>query len=264
MRKHTPKATFIPVIGLLTFTSILFLVFYSVGWASKKSYFFKIKEIIINGNDGAEIGFDYLKGRNILTIDLDKEEDFALRIYPVCKTIKLIKILPNRIFVDSVIRKPVAYLRLYKYFYVDEDGILFEAPLGLEQFELPVIFGLDSKIFGPKKGQKYEIKELLTALKIIKNIKKNIVLSNVKIKKVDASDISGISVFLTLSSAPTSDVAAKVVEPMDVLEVRFGQGYINEKVDILGNLFVQGRNDLANIKYIDLRFNDPVIKFKEL
>jgi hypothetical protein len=58
-------------------------------------------------------------------------------------------------------------------------------------------------------------------------------------------------------------LGGKATEPMDVLEVRFGQGYINEKVDILGNLFVQARNDLANIKYIDLRFNDPVIKFKE-
>ncbi len=263
MKKHTPKATFIPIIGLLTFTVILFAIFYSVGWASKKSDFFKIKEIIINSNNGAKIGFDYLKGRDIFTIDLEKEEDLALRIYPVCKTVKLIKVLPNRIFADFVIRKPIAYVRLYKYFHVDEDGILFEAPLGLEQFDLPVILGLDAKIFGPKKGQRCEVKELTAALKIIKNIRKNTAFSNLIIKKVDAADMGSISVFLVLPSATVNDAGGKVTEPLEVLEVKFGQGYINEKIDILGNLFVQGRNNLDNIKYIDLRFNDPVIKFKE-
>jgi len=263
MRKRAPKATFIPIIGLLTFTGILFVFFYSVGWASKRNNFFKIKEIIVNSGDGAGIGFDYLKGKDIFAIDLDKEEQLALRIYPVCKTVKLIKILPDRIFADFVIRKPIAYVRLYKYFHVDEDGILFEAPLGAEQFDLPVISGLDAKIFGPKKGQRCEVKELTAALKIIKNIKKNAALKNLTMKKVDAADMGSISVFLTLPPVAKNETADKMTAPGDVLEVKFGQGYINEKVDILGNLFFQGRNNLDNIEYIDLRFNDPVIKFKE-
>lgn len=296
MRKHKPKAIFIPVIGLAAFAGILFVIFYSVEWAAKKSDFFKIKEIIINSNDGAKIGLDYLKGRDIFTLNLKEEKDSALRIYPVCKTIKLIKILPNRIFVDFVIRKPIAYVRLYKYFYVDEDGMLFDISLGLGQFdgsassldfardnpervkrvegatinpersrriELPVILGLDARIFGPKSGQRYEVKELSAALEIIKDIKRNTILSNLIIKKVDAADLGNISVFLTLPSAAVNDAVDKITEFSDILEVKFGQGYINEKVDILGNLFVQGRNDLGDIKYIDLRFNDPVIKFKE-
>lgn len=263
MRRHTPKATFIPIIGLFIFAGILFVIFYSIGWAAKKSDFFKVKEIIINGNDGAKINLDYLKGRGIFSIDLEKEEDAALRIYPVCKAIKLIKILPNRVFADFVMRKPLAYVRLYKYFYVDEDGILFDAPLAPEQFELPVISGLEAKIFGPKKGQRCQIKELNAALKIIKAIKNNVVLNKLIIKKVDAADLASVSIFLTLFSATENQAADKTAEAADILEVKFGQGYINEKADILGNLFVQGKNDLRNIKYIDLRFNDPVIKFKE-
>ncbi len=287
MRKHKSKVSFIPVIGLVIFGGILFVIFYSAGWFAKKSDFFKIREIIINGNEGGNIALDYLKGRNIFTIDLKKEECLALRMYPVCKTIKLIKILPSRIFADSVIRKPIAYVKLYKYFYVDEDCMLFDSPVGLEQFDgsteftlskvegltinpqrgrridLPVILGLDAKIFGPKKERKYDVKELTAALKIIKRIKNNVMLKDLVIKKIDAADLVNMSVFLFLSLPSANEAIDKTVLPLDLLEVKIGQEYIDEKVDIFGNLFAQSRNDFGNIKYIDLRFKDPVIKFKE-
>lgn len=263
MKKRKPKAIFVPIIGLLIFAIILFVIFYFAESAIKKSDFFKINEIIINGNDGANLSFDYLKGRNIFAIDLKKEEYLAMRLYPISKAIKLIKILPNRIFVDFVIRRPIAYVKLYRNFYVDEEGILFEAPLGVELFELPVISGLEAKIFGPKKGQKYDIKELTTALKIIKIIKNNAALKDLTIKKVDAADLVNMSVFLLLPFPPVNEAVDKKNAPLGALEVKFGQEYINEKIDILGNLCVQGRKDLGNIQYIDLRFKDPVIKFKD-
>lgn len=279
MRKHKSKVSFIPVIGLVIFGSILFVTFYSAEWVAKKSDFFKIKEIVINGNDGGKIAFDYLKGRNIFTIDLNEEECFALRMYPVCKTIKLIKILPHRIFVDSVIREPIAYVKLYRYFYVDEDGILFDSSVGLEQYDslaslpinpergrridLPVILGLEAKIFGPKKGQKYAVKELTAALKIIKRIKNNAMLKDLVITKIDAVDLMNMSVFLFLPLSSAIEAMEKAALPLNLLEVKIGQEYIDEKVDIFGNLFAQSRNDFGNIKYIDLRFKDPVIKFKE-
>jgi len=263
MRKHKSKVSFIPVIGPVIFSGILFAIFYSAGWVAKKSDFFKIREIIVNGNDGGRITLEYLKGRNIFAIDLNKEEALALRMYPVCKTIKLIKILPGRLFVDAVIRKPIAYVKLYKYFYVDEDCMLFDSPLGLEQFDLPVILGLDAKIFGPKKGQKYDIKELTAALKIIKRIKKNPALKDLFVKKIDAADLANMSIFLSLPLVLPNETMDKTALPADLLEVKIGQEYVDEKVDIFGNLFAQSRNDFGNIKYIDLRFKDPVIKFKE-
>lgn len=262
MKKRKPKTIFASITGLLIFAVILFVIFYSAELVIKKSAFFKISEIIINGNNDAKISFDYLKGRNIFAIDLKKEEYAALRLYPVSNAVKLIKILPNRIFVDFAIRRPVAYVKLYRNFYVDEEGVLFEAPSGVELLELPVISGLDGKIFGPKKGQKYNVKELTSALKIIKIIKNNAALRDLTIKKIDAADSANMSVFLFLPFTTVNAVDKKNAF-LGALEVKFGQAYIDEKIDILGNLCVQGRKDLGNIKYIDLRFKDPVIKFKE-
>jgi hypothetical protein len=46
----------------------------------------------------------------------------------------------------------------------------------------------------------------------------------------------------------------------EALEVKIGWDNIKEKMDILGNLIAASGTDLANFKYIDLKFKDPVIK----
>jgi hypothetical protein len=42
--------------------------------------------------------------------------------------------------------------------------------------------------------------------------------------------------------------------------VRIGEGSIKQKMMILGGLLIQAEKGLQNIKYIDLRFKEPVIK----
>jgi hypothetical protein len=62
---------------------------------------------------------------------------------------------------------------------------------------------------------------------------------------------------------PTSDYAKEQAQAVqEVLEVKIGQGDISDKMRVLGELFIQLKKDLSNIKYIDLRFKEPVIKFK--
>jgi hypothetical protein len=43
-------------------------------------------------------------------------------------------------------------------------------------------------------------------------------------------------------------------------EVRTGANNIRQKMMILGGLVIQARKEWANIKYIDLRFKEPLIK----
>jgi len=46
------------------------------------------------------------------------------------------------------------------------------------------------------------------------------------------------------------------------LEVRIGSGKIDNSLQILSSLLRQVGNGVSNIDYIDLRFKDPVIRFK--
>jgi len=131
-------------------------------------------------------------------------------------------------------------------------------PKGLEETELPVIVGLETKISQAKSGKRYNIKELALALDIIKEFKVNNTLQKYEIKRIDVANLANVSLFLELLDYPKG-LATTVP---GILEVKMGQDGASDKIRVLGDLFNQLNNDLTNIKYIDLRFKEPVIKFK--
>jgi hypothetical protein len=50
---------------------------------------------------------------------------------------------------------------------------------------------------------------------------------------------------------------------LEGLEVRIGTDNIKNKMMMLAGIFLQSKNDILNIKYVDLRFKDPVIKLRD-
>jgi len=288
MKKPGSNLFLKPLIGLAVFLFIVLFFIRFLETLAKRSNLFKIKAVIVRENNeikgsfgrnsksfqDASADLSYLVGRNIFSVDLLKEEWAIAQIYPEYKKIRLVRILPDRLFVDFIKRRPIAYLKLYRYFYIDEDGVLFNVPTGLlpagllsagapRQWDLPVILGLEKKIFGPKPGLKYDIRELITAVNIIKAMRSNAALKQLQINLIDAGDRNEIS-FLIRIPPETQGYPNNSQSPVpNNLEVKIGDGYINDKINILSSLFVQEKKDYVNIKYIDLRFKEPVIKFKE-
>jgi hypothetical protein len=129
--------------------------------------------------------------------------------------------------------------------------------------DLPLIGGLETKIFGPKAGKKYSnIKELSFAVNTLKAFRFNRVLRFYKIKKIDVANLDNASVLvqLPIKEAPAG---AKAPEVPAWIEIKLGEAGIKDKVGVLATLLLQAKNDLPKIKYIDLRFKDPIIKLKE-
>jgi cell division septal protein FtsQ len=236
----------------VTLALILVLVFVS-GYLLqliKNLDYFKVKDIIVS-KEGF-IDLSYLKGHNIFAIDLQRESRYISGQHPDYKYIRLIRVLPDRLFVEFIKRKPVAWIKLYRYFCVDEDSMLFDVSSRSETQDLPVILGLETKIFGPKSGVKYHSEELDLALDIIKEFRRSRVLRYFKLRQLDVAKPANVSLFLLVP------VARQAVQPG--LEVKIGQGQLKDNLVILGALLVQLKNDWHNIKYIDLRFKEPVIK----
>ena len=149
-------------------------------------------------------------------------------------------------------RKPVALIKLYRYFAIDETGAIFYIQgEQLPELDLPVITGLETRLFGPKPGVRYNIKELNLALEILREAKRTHILKYYKIRKVDVSNAANSSIFIPIAQNITND-----------LEVKFGSNDITNKMAILAGLIINGKNDISGIKYIDLRFNEPVIKLQ--
>jgi hypothetical protein len=111
---------------------------------------------------------------------------------------QFLKILPYCLIVDFVKRKPVAIAKFYKNYVVDGEGFFFTPAGSIEEAELPVIYGLETKIFGPKPGVKYKRPEIDLALSIIKEFNANRSLRHFTLKRVDVAGTQNASIFILL------------------------------------------------------------------
>lgn len=227
----------------------------------KNSDYFRIKEVLTNEENIADLS--YLKGENIFALDLNKESKYILGHYSSYSNVRLVRILPNRIYALFIKRKPLALVKLYRVFSVDQDMVLFEAPKDLADSQLPVITGLDTKIFGPKIGARYNIKELVFALNTLKAFRFNRVLRFYKVKRIDASNVNNASVFVESGFKQVAFTKPGKQELSGWIEIKLGDNWLKDKVGILAMILTEGKNDLPNINYIDLRFNEPLIKLKD-
>lgn len=190
-------------------------------------------------------------GRNIFSIDLHKESEHIAGYSPESLRVSLVRLFPDRIFVNFVQREPVALVSLYRYFAVDESGVLFELPVNYEKENLIVISGLTSKITKVIPGRRLESKELDLALAVIKEIKRYPNLNSLQIKRIDIEGSDYITMLIS------------VKEEQKILEVRISRGNILEKIAVMSGLIAQRKNNLKDVRYIDLRFNEPVINIKD-
>ena len=219
---------------------------------------FNIREITVK--QGAAIDLAYLKGKNIFSVDLERESMYTWRRYPLYKKIRLIRVLPDRIYVDFVKRQPVALVKLNaKYFSVDDEVMFFDAKLILNPTDpawqsLPVILGLGPKIPNPKSACKYYVPELDFGLKILREAEKNKGFKDYRIISLDLAGQDSAIIFLTLPSIANAGI----------VEVKLGKENIISRLRILEGLLYQFKKDWNSIKYIDLRFKEPAIKFHDM
>jgi len=224
------------------------------------SDYFTVKQVVVR-NSG--VSFDYLKGKNIFTLNLRNESWRALIGCPDCRKVRFARIFPNCVFVDFLKRQPVALVKFYKYFSMDDQGIFFYPSGSAEELTLPVIYGLETKIFGPKPGVRYNRPEINLGLSIIREFRGNKVFRGLTIKRIDLGNTENAGFFVLLPrQVPDFSRASPKAEWLG-FEVRIGENNIKEKMIILSGLMIQSAKELPNIKYIDLRFKEPVIKFQQ-
>lgn len=244
MKKRKTKIPVKKIIIILILFSIVYLFFRSLSIFLWSSEYFNIETFMVNDKN---IDLSYLKDRNIFLIDLKKEAERLSSKYPGYYKIKIIRRLPNCLKVDLQKREAIAYVRLYRYFAVDEEAVLFSmgSDTGLDP-NLPIIGGLETKIFSPRSGIRYNgINELLFSLSLIAEAEKLKTLKNYRINKIEASSLDKFAFYI-----------------LDNVEIKIGERNVNYKLRLLNSMLAHLGEDLARIQYIDLRFKEPVIKYR--
>jgi cell division septal protein FtsQ len=235
---------------LKRFLIILFLasivIFTSVAYIrhlTKISDIFFIREVFVQGEDA--LNASYFIGKNIFSFSPKEGSRYLAQMFPEYKVIRLIRILPNALFIDFLKRKPVAIVMLSRNFYLDNTSTIFESNEPVFDLGLVLIKGLGKKVFAPSSGKHYNIPELNMALAVLKEINSYGNLKGYRMKEL---------------SFVNSSEALIIFE--EGLEVRLGEEGLKDKIKLLAGLLKQTPGGISAIKYIDLRFQETVVKFK--
>ena len=190
----------------------------------------------------------YFDGQNIFKVNLMKEAKELSKLNPDYQRVVLRRELPNRIIIDFTPRKAVAGIKLSKYFNLDKNGVLFYPEDEKDDnSQLPLIIGLKSKISQPRPGVKCRDNSLIKALEFVDNLNNDQELKNrIKIKEINLANVNDI--FLVTKTGCKINLGSTKSLDKDLL--------------ILKRVISEVNSDLTNIEYINLRFKEPVIKYK--
>jgi cell division septal protein FtsQ len=245
-QRHRPP---VGILSTVVFVFVLFAIAAAAVHSLKKLSFFKVKDVTIR--EGSSIRQDrddelqYLVGKNIFSLDLKKHAQFIQAMYPAYRTARLIRFLPDQMCLDLMKRTALACIDSNPRLYIDDHMIFFESVDPVIGKGLPVIVGLDGVNKSLRPGTRATNAGVLFAVRVIQQAKKNKTLQGYAIERIFMHDASNASLYLP-----------------GPLEVRIGQDKLDDSLQILGSLLNQVGNGVSNIEYIDLRFKDPVIRFK--
>lgn len=237
---------------LPVFIFLLTGCFYAV-FALGKTGFFTVREIKVK--DNRQIELPGLAGRNIFCVDLRRLALSAMRRYPQYCRIRIYRILPDRVYVDFNERRPLASIRSEHPMLVDEFGFLFSPPDGEQEGAakgLPVIEGLGNKLRFTSGGKRQSLAQLQLALAVIKGFEAYPAFGGFRIKSVEIDGAGAVA-----------DIVQKEDAEEGAIQVKFGSERISEKMNVLATIFGHYSGEFRTISYIDLRFREPVIKYRE-
>lgn len=255
MAKRKPPRPQLPV-DLLRNVGIVIIfgvsLFFLVGWIisyAGASGLFTVREIAVAENlgqvDAPEL--DKLKGHNIFAVRLDPLEARLRSRYPALSGLRVMRSFPDQILVTAVKRESFARLAgVNRSFTVDRDGYL-TGIAGPDDSVLPLIRGI--RTGKTSLGEALEDERIKTAVDIITLFRTDGLLTAVPLKSVDVSDMNRISCVI-------GDDASGI-------EVIVDDKTFRKRTGELGTLLSRGEIDLMEVKYIDLRFGQPIIGQKK-
>ncbi len=188
--------------------------------------------------------FSYLKGKNIFSVDLQEFERQLRWAYPQAKSVRVLRQLPNVITVEISERVPFAIISIARLnVTVDEKG--FVVSKTAVNKNLPLILGVSYRSDKVLVGRVIESKSAQLAISILKAFKSESLSSRIKIEKVNIGNLSKIYCYIK-----------------DGPEVIIDQDRVTEKTKTLKMVLNKMSVKIEDLRYIDLRFKEPVIRKK--
>lgn len=192
-----------------------------------------------------DIGGEEILGANIFFMDIKALKENIELAHPEFKDIVIRRLLPNKLIVQGNLRKAIAQIRSDRYYLVDEEGVLLPDVKNFPDPALPIITGIGVNLAKVSMStfSKFEREKLDKALSLIIEVSAKEALSKQRLKVVDITDPGNLS--FSFESAN--------------VEIKIGNSDFPDRLAVLSTLLEQLGEDVGKFKYIDLRFEDPIL-----
>ncbi len=188
-----------------------------------------------------------LKGKNIFTVDLDKVEAGIHARHPGIADLRVTRRYPDEIYVTGIRREAFAVVAIDgRQWLVDRNGYMIAAP-GPEHKSLTLVKGLMRQ--KAASGAPVVDRNIRTAFDIMALFGKDPHLAGLVLRSVDVGDLTRI--------------ACDVVDGESGFLALIDKDNIPARLKTLAEVLMRGGIDLAQVKYMDLRFGAPVIGQKK-
>jgi cell division septal protein FtsQ len=218
-------------------------------WILLKSPYFNVAEVVFSEKrDPSSVDYygieKMLSGRNMFSLDLDEIELSIKTEYPELKALMIVRQFPGRVVMEMRYRTPIAQIKSGQYYLVDREGVILPGVTLAERENYPVIDGVSTWI-ERLVGKRCDSVKLTKALYLIQRMYDTGLFEGHILHEVDVANTKNISFYLE-----------------DGLEVKIGGEDFSARLERLVRLLADPKVRPEEIRYIDLRFKDPVINPK--
>lgn len=175
-------------------------------------------------------------------INLGQLKQKILANHPEFRVVVVRRIFPNALKIEIESRRPVAQIFLKKYYLTDKDGRILPSSKNLPDPELPVINGLELEAADLKIGKEYQLDRLQKALAFIEAVETTRAIHLSEVTSIDVLDNKSLDFYLKSG-----------------IQVKIGKEMFSERLKVLSKTLEQLNVPQEQVRYIDLRFDDPVI-----
>ena len=207
---------------------------------------FKIKQVTVINQNGKPLAnpedffcLDSDHDFRIFSFDLERAAQDIRARHPELKDVFIRKQFPGRLLIVVQEREAVALIALKDFYLVDEEGFIM--PYQSAQADLPKILGIHPRhIQAFTQTRSLRVKR---ALNLLQELKRTEICSQYRISQIDVREYSDVVFYLD-----------------DRIEIKMGQSEFGRKAGVLSKILVQLKESDTFPKYIDMRFDHPVIK----
>ncbi|MFT7539028.1 MAG: cell division septal protein FtsQ, partial [Lysobacterales bacterium] len=183
-----------------------------------------------------------LKGKNIFSINIKKVQDKLELKYPQASELRVMRRFPNRIIIVAKERTPFVQIKVKDKYYVLDDKAVVLAVSSQYDKALPVIENFKLNKSQVNLGGIVRGRNIRVAIRIRTAFKEYMDSKKLSITRIDLKDISKINLYLSTE-----------------LRIILDGDKLDKKIQVLNLVLTQKELNLKDVKYIDLRFKEPIL-----